>query len=656
MHTQTLLSLALLPGALCATQQAFAAFAASEPRTTLPRVQLPTSLPFHDIDIDPLDRHPSQEPDRSLLKVGSDHALSSDLQLCNNLTLHRVLEAFPDATAADAAVTLTLCIGMVNFFNSGVGGGGYALFADGGKSGGYPPGGNDSRAHLFLDFREKAPLAANASMFAAEHESKIGGLSIAVPGELRGLHELYVRRGSGTVSWAQLLEPVVELGYRGWEVDEALAATLKLYEPIFTCPDVSADWAFVLAEDEETHGPRVKQRGEWIARPGLAAMLDELARNGTAEPFYDPQGWMVRSMVDTVERYGGVVTPRDFAQFDVGVEQPLQRKLRRGFQYAPDNDVTVLGAGGSSSGPALLAALGLMDRFPNAEGGDYAPRETYYLVEGMKWLASARSRLGDAANATALRYVLSRGWVENAYRKVVRGVSPGGDTFSTNTSWQYYEPEYEINDPHGTTHLSIVDRFGNAVALTSTVNLLFGSLVHDPLTGVIFNNEMDDFAQLNRSNTFNLSASLHNLIAPGKRPLSSMCPTVVLNELGQVDMVLGASGGSRIATAVFQALVRTYWYHMPLLETVAYPRIHHQLLPAEVEAESLEMLGRDTVGALRGMGHAVVQHAPKSVVNAVRRVRGEWHAVSDYWRKRGVSAASPAPSEASGRGKQAMRA
>ena len=604
-------------------------FAAS---TSASRVHLPTSLPFHDIDIDPLDRHPTMQPDRSLLKVGQDHALSSDLQRCNNLTLDRVFRAYPDATAADAAVTLALCIGMVNFFNSGIGGGGYAVYAAG-KSG---KSGKSSKPHLFLDFRETAPLATNVSMFVHDHESRIGGLAIATPGELAGLYELHRLRGSGTVSWAQLLQPVIELGEAGWPVDEALAATLKLYESIFTCPDVREDWAFVL---EPELGQRVLQQGERIARPGLAGTLRELARNGSAAPFYDPQSRIGKSMLDTVERYGGVLTAEDLASFHVDVSPPVATRLRHGFHYAPNNDITLLTSGGSSSGPALAAAMQLMDKFPGNDGDDYTQGATYYLVEGMKWLGSARSWLGSA-NASSWQYILSPEWSRRAYAKVMRGVVDvvGETEYHTNGDYTFYEPQYSVNDPHGTAHMSLVDRFGNAVALTTTVNLLFGSLVHDPATGVVFNNEMDDFALLNRTNTFNLTASPYNLMRAGKRPLSSMCPSVVLNELGQVDMVLGASGGSRIATSVFQALVRSYWYSMPLLETVAYPRVHHQLLPDELEVESVEMIGSEAVAQLRAMGHKIVQHAPKSVVNAVRRVNGEWHAVSDYWRKRGVSA------------------
>ena len=591
-------------------------------------VKLPHKLPFHDIDIDPLDRHPTMSPDTSLRKIGHDYAISSDLQLCNNLTLNRIFHTYPNATAVDASVTLTLCIGMINFFNSGIGGGGYLTYAN-----------TQNNDYLSMDFREKAPNGIDASMFSEDYMSKIGGLSIAIPGELKGLYEFFKLKGSGTVTWSQLLDPVIELGNKGWIIDDALAATLKLYEPIFLTDGIRDDWSFVLNDSKS--GVLVKD--DIIKRPKLSEMLKVLANNGSVAPFYDSNHWIVKSMIKSIEKYNGLITGEDFNNYNIEFSKPIMTKLRKGWFNAPNNDITILSSNGTSSGKALIAALQIMDKFPNVEGGDYQDETTYYLIETMKWLASARSHLGDNINISESKIdILSSNWTQHAYEKILSGITynetTGKKQFQTNNDYKFYEPLYEINEPHGTTHLSIVDKFGNAVALTSTINLLFGSLVHDPMTGVIFNNEMDDFAQLNRTNTFNLTASQFNLIMPNKRPLSSMTPTIILNELGQIDFVVGASGGSRIATSVFQSIVRSYWYNMPLLETIAYPRVHHQLLPNEIETEDISMIGHDTIESLKLMGYIITQHAPKSVINAIRRVNGEWHAISDYWRKRGISA------------------
>ncbi|KAG0659764.1 hypothetical protein C6P45_001747 [Maudiozyma exigua] len=595
--------------------------------TTPNHAKLPHKLPFHDIDIDPLDRHPSMTPNPSLRKIGHEYAISSDLQLCNNLTLDRIFHTYPNATAVDASVTLTLCIGMINFFNSGIGGGGYITYAN-----------TKLEDYLSMDFREKAPNGIDSQMFTDDYMSKIGGLSIAVPGELKGLYDFFKMKGSGTVTWSQLLEPVIELGNKGWIIDDALAATLKLYEPIFVTPGIKEDWSFVLNDSQDG----VLGKNDIMKRPKLSNMLQILANNGSVAPFYDPDHWIVKSMIKSIQKYDGLITKDDFANYQVDISKPIITKLRKGWFNAPNNDITVLSSSGTSSGKALIAALKIMDKFPNVQGSDYQDETTYLLIETMKWLASARSHLGDNIIGNITTDILSENWTENAYQKILAGIkyneTTGKKQFQTHNDYKFYEPLYEINEPHGTTHLSIVDKFGNAVALTSTINLLFGSLVHDPMTGVIFNNEMDDFAQLNRTNTFNLTASQFNLILPNKRPLSSMTPTIILNELGQIDFVVGASGGSRIAASVFQSIVRSYWYNMPLLETIAYPRIHHQLLPNEVETEDVAMIGHDTIESLKSMGYTITQHAPKSVINAIRRVNGEWHAISDYWRKRGISA------------------
>lgn len=575
----------------------------------------------HNIGID-IDRSPTLTPDPRLLKKGERFAIASDLEICNNMTLQRIFIDHPGSNAIDAAVTVALCIGMVNFFNSGIGGGGFSVVSM-----------KDSNAAF--DFREMAPLKSNKTMFddGMEKESIFGGLSIAVPGELAGLYKMWEEYGSGKIKWSEILQPVIDLGNEGWEIQEVLGASIGAYEHFLR--ERMEDWAFVFNDDGS-----VKKKGDWISRPNLAKTLDVLAKNGSVAPFYDAESYLVKSMVSKIQQRGGVVTAEDFSMYKPEKSKPLSTKIRSGFVNMPDNDVTVLTSSGSSSGAALIAALRIMDEFPSSPGGDYLPEQIYRLIEGMKWLASARSRLGDYGGGEELpprvKEVLNDSWIENAVQKIKDNSANG---FHTLPNWTDYNPVYEINEPHGTAHFSIVDDQHNAVSLTTTINLLFGSLVHDPLTGVIFNDEMDDFSQAGRSNSFGLAASVYNFIQAGKRPLSSAVPTIILNELGHPDLVVGASGGSRICTSVFQAIVRRYWYQMPILEAISYPRVHHQLLPDVVEVESFAMLGKSTIKHLFEMGHQPEQLSAKAVVNGIQRYQGSWHAVSDYWRKRGVAAA-----------------
>ncbi|BAP69415.1 gamma-glutamyltransferase [Kluyveromyces marxianus] len=575
-----------------------------------------------DISID-IDRSPSLTPDQGLLKIGGKYAVASDLEICNNLTMNKIFLKYPGSNAVDAAVTVALCIGMVNFFNSGIGGGGFSVIST-------------KQEKVTYDFREMAPQLSNKTMFndKEDYASIIGGLAIAVPGELAGLYKMWEEHGSGKITWAEVLQPVIELGYEGWEIGEVLGASLGAYQHFLTMN--YEDWKFVF-----NHDGTIKKEGDWIRRPTLSKTLEVLAKNGSAAPFYDPKSYLVKSMVSKIQQHGGIITAEDFAQYSVRREKPLTTLIRHGWENMPDNDLTVLTSSGSSSGAALIAALKILDGFSSVTGGDYLTEQTYQLVEAMKWLASARSRLGDYVHKDSLpsriESILNDTWIKNAVNKIKENSQEG--EFRTLPHWKDYNPVYELNEPHGTAHFSVVDDQHNAVSLTTTVNLLFGSLVHDPVTGVIFNNEMDDFSIPGRSNSFGLAPSAYNFIEPGKRPLSSMVPTIILNELGLPDMVVGASGGSRISPSVLQVITRRYWYQMPLLEAIAYPRVHHQLLPDVLEVESIPMLGKSLIKQLEEMGHFPKELPSRSVVNGICRVNAEWHAVSDYWRKRGIAAA-----------------
>ena len=580
----------------------------------------------HNIDINPLYRAPTMHPNSSeVLRTGEHGALSSDLELCNELTYKKIIDKYgmENVNSADLAVPLGLCIGMVNFFNSGIGGGGYAVYTDTTRN---------NENNEWFDFRETCPLAWDNDV---HNLTKVGGMSVGVPGEIMGLYELHHQKGLGKVTWSQLLDPIIELGQTGWSVGPVLGAALSIYEDYFN--NNYDSWSFVFNKDKS-----LKKSGDWIQRPTLSAMFQELANNGSVAPFYDPEHWIVKSMVKSVQKAGGLLTGQDFANYKVMQGKPLSTTITTEnlFQY----DVQTVG--GSSSGAALIAGLNIMKSFPYRVGGDYMKESVYELVETMKWMASSRSRLGDyfleSTDNDTNNYpqrildVLSDSWRINATHKMRENYLHTFDDFHE------YDPKYEMNDPHGTAHFSIVDSHNGAVSLTTTINLLFGSLVHDPVTGVIFNNEMDDFSDPHgQSNAFDLKPSIYNLPEPGKRPLSSTVPTVIIDELGRPDLVIGASGGSRIMTSVFQTIVRNYWYGMPLLESIAYPRVHHQLLPNQLEVESKSMIGSTTIKQLQEIGYTdIVETHPKSVVNAIKRDRiSTLHAVSDYWRKRGISVA-----------------
>jgi len=548
------------------------------------------------IDISPLKRAPSLDPDPIHLHKSTQGAVSSDIEECSELGVQILKKG---GFAADAAVTVALCIGMVNSFNSGVGGGAYLVSKQYEKDA------------IAIDAREMAPLASHKDMFKGqEHLSKVGGLAAGIPGEVKGLYTLFKSQGSGNLSWKDVIDPVIELAEKGWNTSVVLAAAIEADKKFFR--ENYDDWSYLFKENS-TH--EVIKAGDWTKRPEFAKTLRLLANNGSDAIFYDPDGPIASNLIKAANKQGGIFTKEDFLNYEVDVMPALHTAYL-------NNDVYT--CAGSCSGPALVSGLNILDHFGPTEGGDMEPLATHRLIETMKWVASARSRLGDSTTNNT-NYITSSEWREYALGHFKDNQTLG--------NWSEYNPAYEMNNPHGTTHISIVDAHHNAVAITSTINLLFGCLVRDPITGIVLNNEMDDFSVPGIPNAFGVEPSIYNFIRPRKRPLSSTAPTIVVNELSKPDLVIGAAGGSRIVTAILQAIVRVYSYNMPILETLAYPRLHHQLLPDHIEHE--ELIGSDIIKSLQEKGHKTLVQPPKTAMNAIRRWAGEYQAVSDYWRKRG---------------------
>lgn len=555
-------------------------------------------------------------PNNNLTVIAKHGAVASDMEMCSNMGVEILKKG---GFAADAAVTTCLCIGtMDTMYSSGIGGGAFITTKLA----------NETEA-LSIDAREMAPGAVYRDMFKGrEIASKYGGLAVAIPGELRGLYTLYKSHGSGNLSWSELVSPVAELARNGWNATPIFSGALtfqlealKLYRK---------DWDFVYNEDGS-----LKKTGDFLSRPALADTFDLIAKNGSDAIFYDPEGPIAPFLAAKVREYGGILTAQDFARYKVVVEPALQL---HGFS---NRNLTIFSPAGSSSGVALLAALATFNGLKNdCDQTDFSPIATQRLVESMKWLASVRTHLGDIgvynANKTALeehrtRYqqFLRPEWINHVREKI--------HDDRTLDSWKNYEPAYQPNEPHGTSSLSVVDQWGNAVSITTTVNLLFGSMVHDPITGIIMNDEMDDFSVPTTKNAFDLRPSVYNYIEPYKRPLSSCSQSLVVDpQTGKIDMLVGAAGGSRIPTAVFQVLVRTYFYGMDILEALAFPRLHHQLIP---EVLYIEKPSNSTLEeAMLDRGHIVETVGHLTAMNAIRLKDDTIYAQSDYWRKLGMAA------------------
>jgi gamma-glutamyltranspeptidase/glutathione hydrolase len=443
-----------------------------------------------------------------------------------------------------------------------------------------------------LDFREVAPAAATPDMFqidgkADPRRAREGGLSVAVPGAVKGYAEL--ARRFGRLSLPRLVEPAARLAEAGFTVGKHQERAAQ--ELLACLRDDDAASAEFLRPGEGGPGAlrRPFQPGELLRRPDLARTLRLLGRD--PEAFH--RGPLAERIAAAVRARGGVLTAADLASYRTVERAPLWSSYR-GFRVASLPP--------PSAGGVIVAALlqALQEDDPRASG--YRPVDQLHaFVEVEKRLFAARAgRLADPAflpTADAAALELTSPAAALAARAAV------GERATPSSQLTPVGPPPKSGD--NTSHLSVVDAEGNAVALTTTVNGYFGSCVLVPGTGVLLNDEMDDFdSAAGAPNQFGLVGTGVNLPAPGKRPLSTMAPTLVFDGEGRVVLAVGSPGGSTIASTVAQVIIHALGEGMPLDQAVSMPRIHHQWLPDAVQLEPFA-LDAASEAALVTRGHVV---------------------------------------------------
>ncbi|KAK6341154.1 hypothetical protein TWF696_008241 [Orbilia brochopaga] len=532
------------------------------------------------------------------LTIARHGAVNSDVAVCSDIGVAILRDK--NGTAVDAAIATALCIGVVNMYASGIGGGGFMVIRAG-------DGGSAS-----INFRETAPGAAHRDMF--NHDAmaaRWGGLAVGTPGEIAGFYEAW--KLYGRVPWRELFEPNIELCENGFEVPKFLRHVID-GELDWLLKADKGEWGFLFDERGE-----VLDAGALMYRPALGKTLRLIAEGGP-KAFYE--GRVAESLVRSVRKHGGVLTVEDMKGYTAEIEETLK-------MWAFGQEI--LTCPPPCSGAVLIEGLNI------AEGLDMSNADsavvTHRIIETMKWLSAGRTEIGDpsdeaVSNAARIAEIQSKQFAAMVRRNI-------SDTRTY--GWQHYHPSYEFKESKGTSHINVLDAAGMAVALTTTVNLYFGARICDPETGIVLNDEMDDFSIPGTDNAFHLQPSIYNFIKPYKRPLSSTAPTITVYN-GHPSLVIGGSGGSRIVTNVFLCFIKIHKWGYNLLDTIRSPRVHHQLMPeiAFVETGTRD----DIVQGLEDRGH-VVQELPAigSVVGAVHRLPdGEIHAVSDYWRKGGRAA------------------
>ncbi len=486
--------------------------------------------------------------------------------------------------AVDAAVAVAMSLAVTYPYAGNLGGGGFMLvrMADGRTS--------------FFDFREKAPAAAAPNMYLdakgkPTRDSVVGWRASGVPGTVRGLE--LAHRKFGQQKWADLLAPAVNLAGAGFPVSYAFSQSLKSAARTRAS---ALDSSVLTAGGILTHDPESRriflrenrhyEPGEIFAQPELAATLKRVQQLGSAD-FYE--GETARRFAREMASHGGLITLEDLKNYQAVERKPVHGTFR---------DYTIL-----SAPPPSTGGIGLLQMLNILEGSDYekaglgSAAATHYVAETMRrYYADRGEYLGDADFVK----VPIGGLISKAYASERRqSINPLKATPSTVIK-QGKPSAAESNE---TTHFSIVDAAGNAVAFTYTINGGYGSGVTVPGLGFLLNNEMDDFTVKPGSpNMFGLIEGEANAIRPGKRPNSSMTPTIVLQN-DQLFLVMGAPGGSRIPTGVLQVFLNVANFKLNIQDAIDQPRFHHQWQPDKLFLE--RGFSPDTIGLLRGMGHTV---------------------------------------------------
>ncbi|MEE3328487.1 MAG: gamma-glutamyltransferase [Myxococcota bacterium] len=470
--------------------------------------------------------------------------------------------------AVDAAVATAFAVAVTQPFSAGLGGGAFVLL-------------RTSDGEVFaVDARETAPAAATRDMYVQagvpDNASRRGPLAVAVPSFTTGM--AYVLKRWGSMELAQVLEPAIGLA-EGFPLSRFQADRINYMRAWFDADEFpeTVRIQFQPAEDGSA------EVGEILAQPDLAQTLRAIAQFG---PEVVSSGSIGQSIVKEVQTRGGVLTLEDMKNYRPKVRPAVQGRYRGYdvYSFPPP----------SSGGAVLLEALNILEGMDLSAQSAQAPANIHLVTEAMK-----------LAFADRAAYMGDPDFVEIPLEKIVSKEYAGQQRarIDPEKSQTVVAPGKPVDDS-GTAHLSVTDAEGSAVAITMTINTSYGSGITVPGTGIILNNEMDDFSVApDTPNAYGLVDTRGaNAVAPGKRPLSSMTPTIIVKD-GETFMVTGSPGGPRIISTVLLTILNVIDWNMDVRESVAAPRYHHQWIPDKLRVEPKTSPG--TVDALRNMGHEV---------------------------------------------------
>lgn len=481
--------------------------------------------------------------------------------------------------AVDAAVAVGFALSVTYPFAGNIGGGGFMLvrMADGHTK--------------FIDFRERAPAKASRDMYldangTPTRDSLDGWRAAGVPGTVRGLELARTMFGkTNAISWKKLLQPAIDLASKGFPISHAQMESFR-------------GSAKHLSQANSPDSKRIFLKNgsfyEWqetFRQPELANTLERIAKYG-ARDFYE--GRTAQMIADAMQKHGGLITMEDLRNYKAVVREPLRGNYR-GYDI-------VTAPLPSSGGVCVLQMLGMLNDTGYETNGAGSAESYHYLADVMRFSFADRNKyLGDPDFVKApIAMLTSADYLKARQARIVPAKAIQASEIEAAS-----EARKEGSE---TTHFNVVDEEGNVVAVTYTLNDGYGSGVTVPGAGFLLNDEMDDFtAKLGAANTYGLAQGPANLIEPGKRPLSSMTPTIILKN-GKPFLVLGAPGGSRIITAVLQVMLNVLDFHMNIQDAIDFPRVHAQWSANRLEVE--RGVSPDTIALLRKMGYEIQSGNP----------------------------------------------
>ncbi|XP_029670712.1 scoloptoxin SSD14-like [Formica exsecta] len=500
-----------------------------------------------------------------------------------------------NGSAVDAAIAALLCEGIASLHSMGLGGGFLMTIWD-----------PKTKTADYLDARETAPMAATEDMFDGNaHLAMYGGKAVAVPGELMGYWEAYKKYGK--LSWSELFEPAIKLCETGSRINDYLAAYLVQKEPMIKN---ESSLAKILINPNTG---KVWVAGDRIKRPQLAETLKLIAKHGV-DIFY--KGNIADNLVDEIKAFKGIITKQDFEAYRAIWRKPVTLKL---------GNLTIYSAPPPGSGAILMFIMNILHRLLPVNNENVMWQR---MVETFKWAYARRTELGDPAFVDGIDALITN-LTSDDYAEMIKERIKDDRTCHDP---EEYGAVTETTVDSGTAHVSVIAPDGSAVSVTSTINQVLGAMIRSESTGIIFNDEMDDFSSSNITNGFGLPPSPANFIRPGKRPLSSMCPTIVVDQYNDVRLVIGAAGGTKITSGVAIGMVLNLWSNYNIKEAVDTRRLHHQLLPMNVQNE--KDFCPATLNYLSKIGHNVTTFSGiGSAITAVSKENGLITANSDYRRQ-----------------------